>query len=82
MLTFSVTKEGKVNSFIFDSRNFELPLSFADRKVGLEIIGMDLSSKQKKKLSGKKGYHYNETTGILSVGFDWHVDGNKKIIIK
>ena len=81
-LKFSVEKEQGTNAFIFESRNSDLPLSFKSREVDLMIIGMDFSLKQKKKLTKKKAYHYNEATGVLTVPFTWKVNGNEKIIIK
>ena len=82
ILTFKAGEKKQSVLFTFESRNNDLLLPFDERAVDLKIVGLDLSQKQKAKLSRKKGYYYDEKTGMITIQFTWKVNGNKNIIIK
>ncbi len=66
ILNFSVTSDNNTYSFIFESRNYSLPLDFSKREIKLEIIGQDVA--------GSKA-------DMLTTRFAWKVHSKKKLIV-
>jgi len=75
ILSFTEEKSGNTDSFIFGSRNYDLPLAFKGRTIELKVIGADFPDHVKVKLftnNGNKKYKLNDlkrTEGQQDEGF-------------
>ena len=66
ILNFSAMPDDKTYSFIFESRNYELPLDYEKREIKLEIIGQDVAG---------------NGTDMLTTRFTWKVHSTKRLIV-